>query len=40
MQGVPRSIGVIQPMLLFFAIITSRLGVKFLLSNNNNFSDI
>tara|TARA_B100001057_G_scaffold242625_1_gene242983 strand:+ start:43380 stop:45365 length:1986 start_codon:yes stop_codon:yes gene_type:complete len=37
MQGVPRSIGVIQPMLLFFAIISSRLGVKFLLSNNNNF---
>ena len=34
-QGVPRSIGVLQPMLLFFAIISSRLGVKFLLSNNN-----
>ena len=35
-HGVPRSIGIIQPMLLFFAIITSRLGVKFIL--NYNFS--
>ena len=34
---VPRSIGIIQPMLLFFAIISSRLGVKYLLSNNYNF---
>ena len=33
---VPRSIGILQPMLLFFAIITSRLGVKFIL--NYNFS--
>ncbi len=33
-QGVPRSIGILQPMLLFFAIITSRLGVKYLLNNN------
>ena len=33
-HGVPRSIGVLQPMLLFFAIISSRLGVKFLLDNN------
>ena len=32
--GVPRSIGVLQPMLLFFAIITSRLGIKYLLSSN------
>ena len=31
-QGVPRSIGIIQPMLLFFAIISSRLGVKYLLT--------
>ena len=31
---VPRSIGIIQPMLLFFAIIASRLGAKYLLSNN------
>ena len=31
---VPRSIGIIQPMLLFFFIISSRLGVKFILNNN------
>ena len=36
-QGVPRSIGVLQPMLLFFAIIISRLTVKYLLTINNNF---
>ena len=34
---VPRSIGIIQPMLLFFAIITSRLSVKYLLNNTYNF---
>ena len=33
----PRSIGIIQPMLLFFAIISSRLGVKYLLTNSSNF---
>jgi len=33
---VPRSIGIIQPMLLFFAIIFSRLSVKYLLNNNYN----
>ena len=32
--GVPRSIGVLQPMLLFFAIICSRLGFKFILNSN------
>ena len=32
-QGVPRSIGILQPMLLFFAIINSRLVIKFLLSS-------
>ncbi|WP_440676602.1 polysaccharide biosynthesis protein [Candidatus Pelagibacter sp. HIMB1593] len=37
-EGVPRSIGVLQPMLLFFGIFISRLGVKFILGNNiNNF---
>ena len=36
-SGVPRSIGVLQPMLLFFAIITSRLGVKYILSNNFSY---
>ena len=33
-KGVPRSLGILQPMLLFFAIISSRLGVKFLLTND------
>ena len=28
---IPRSIGILQPMILFFAIIISRLGVKYLL---------
>ena len=36
-QGVPRSIGILQPMLLFFAIISSRLVVKYILTINNNF---
>ncbi len=35
-QGVPRSIGILQPMLLFFAIINSRLVIKFLLSFNSD----
>ena len=34
LEGVPRSIGIIQPMLLFFGIISSRLSLKFLLINN------
>ena len=33
-QGVPRSIGILQPMILFFLIIGSRLGVKYLLTYN------
>tara|TARA_A100001011_G_scaffold252806_1_gene261027 strand:+ start:2163 stop:4148 length:1986 start_codon:yes stop_codon:yes gene_type:complete len=33
-QGVPRSIGIIQPMLLFVTIISSRLAVKYLLTSN------
>ena len=33
-QGVPRSIGILQPMLLFFGITASRLGVKYLFKNN------
>ncbi len=37
-EGVPRSIGILQPMLLFFAIISSRLGVKYLLNNNHNIT--
>ena len=33
-QGVPRSIGVLQPMLLFFGIISSRLWFKLILISN------
>jgi len=36
-QGVPRSIGVIQPMLLFFGIIGSRLAIKYILTGNYSF---
>ena len=31
MQGTPRSIGIIQPLILFFLIIVSRLSAKYLL---------
>ncbi len=31
-QGVPRTIGVLQPMLMFFAIMSSRLGAKYILT--------
>ena len=37
--GIPRSIGVLQPMLLFFAIATSRLLAKYLLGGNYLFKD-
>ncbi len=33
-QGVPRSIGIIQPMLLYVTIISSRLAAKYLFANN------
>ena len=33
-QGIPRSIGILQPMILFFAIICVRLGVKYLFEVN------
>ena len=36
-QAVPRSIGIIQPMLLFFAVIVSRLSVKYLILNYYTF---
>lgn len=35
--GIPRSIGVIQPMLLFFAIVISRLFVRYIFSGNYIF---
>jgi FlaA1/EpsC-like NDP-sugar epimerase len=36
-NDIPRSIGVIQPMLLFFGIVISRLSVKYLFSENYIF---
>jgi FlaA1/EpsC-like NDP-sugar epimerase len=33
-QGVPRSIGIIQPLLLFFLILSSRIIAKYLIVNN------
>jgi FlaA1/EpsC-like NDP-sugar epimerase len=38
-KGIPRSIGIIQPMLLFFAVATSRLIIKYLLGGNYLFKD-
>ena len=38
-KGVPRSICIIQPMLLFFLIISLRLFVKFILTANKNTKD-
>jgi len=35
---VPRSIGILQPMLLFFGIISSRLGIKYILTANYNLN--
>jgi FlaA1/EpsC-like NDP-sugar epimerase len=37
--GIPRSIGIIQPMLLFFAVLSSRLFVKYLVGGNYLFKD-
>jgi FlaA1/EpsC-like NDP-sugar epimerase len=37
--GIPRSIGIIQPMLLFFAVVSSRLFVKYLFGGNYLFKD-
>jgi len=34
LKGIPRSIGILQPMLLFFAVVSSRLLVKYLLGGN------
>ena len=36
-SGIPRSIGILQPMLLFFAIIISRLLVKYTLTSDYKF---
>jgi FlaA1/EpsC-like NDP-sugar epimerase len=37
--GIPRSIGILQPMLLFFAVVSSRLFVKYLLGGNYLFKE-
>jgi FlaA1/EpsC-like NDP-sugar epimerase len=37
--GIPRSIGILQPMLLFFAVVSSRLFVKYLLGGNYLFKN-
>ena len=39
-QNVPRSIGILQPMLLFFGLIGSRLSVKFVLTNRYYNEDL
>ena len=36
---IPRSIGIIQPMLLFFAVASSRLFIKYIFSDNYLFKD-
>ena len=38
-SGVPRSVGVLQPMLLFFGVIGSRLAIKYILTSNLESSD-
>jgi len=38
-QGVPRSIGILQPILLLFAIISSRLLIRSILNRLYNFGD-
>jgi FlaA1/EpsC-like NDP-sugar epimerase len=38
-KDIPRSIGILQPMLLFFAIVSSRLFVKYLFGGNYLFKD-
>ena len=38
-KDIPRSIGILQPMLLFFAIVSSRLFVKYISGGNYLFKD-
>ena len=38
-QSIPRSIGIIQPILLFFAIISSRVIIRYLLINSLSFKN-
>jgi FlaA1/EpsC-like NDP-sugar epimerase len=37
--GIPRSIGILQPMLLFFAVVSSRLFIKYLLGGDYLFKE-
>ena len=37
--GIPRSIGILQPMLLFFAVVSSRLFVKYIFGGNYLFKE-
>jgi len=39
-EGIPRPIGFFQPLLLFFAILSSRLGIKYIFSRNYNFKKL
>jgi FlaA1/EpsC-like NDP-sugar epimerase len=38
-QGIPRSIGVLQPVLLFLTISSSRIIIKYLFAESNNFKN-
>jgi len=38
-KDIPRSIGILQPMLLFFAVVSSRLFVKYIFGKNYLFKD-
>jgi FlaA1/EpsC-like NDP-sugar epimerase len=38
-KDIPRSIGILQPMLLFFAVVSSRLFIKYLLGDNYFFKN-
>jgi FlaA1/EpsC-like NDP-sugar epimerase len=38
-KDIPRSIGILQPMLLFFAVVSSRLFIKYLLGGNYFFKN-
>jgi FlaA1/EpsC-like NDP-sugar epimerase len=38
-KDIPRSIGILQPMLLFFAVVSSRLFIKYLLGGNYLFKE-
>jgi FlaA1/EpsC-like NDP-sugar epimerase len=38
-KDIPRSIGILQPMLLFFAVVSSRLFVKYIFGGNYLFKD-